>query len=300
MPNHRSTEFLPPCMMTHRLFHVPPAEAGFMAAAKACLIGMAYAFAAPLGHAERVTVEYEAEAATVVNQPFGGNVPRLTVVRGYFTYETETTDLKPADAMRGSFVLNGTWDFRAEFLDNVIIGSGIATASTNLYGSPTLSLNDGAGSSTLGIMTLNGVPRTDIGFGFAISGASKDLPTDQLPRKFTFNPPPGGAPHTFVLKDNAGQLNLQFRWFRQVGLAIKSIRRTGDITEIVWYSIKGNRYALEFSTDLLTWTIIRGDLIGDAVATTVFDDLAQRYPSEPLPPKGFYQIVDRAPPPANP
>lgn len=294
------TEFLLPLMATHRLFQVPPAAAGFLAAAMARLIAGVWVFAAPLASAERVTVEYEAEAATVVNQPFGGTVPRLAVVRGYFTYETETVDLKPADAMRGSFVLNGSWDFRAGFLDNVIIGSGIATASTNLFGSPTLSLNDGAGSSTAGVMTLNGVPREDIGFGFAISGAAKDLPTDQLPRKFTFNPPPGGAPHTFVIKDNAGQLNLQFRWFRQVGLAIKSIKRSGNVTEVVWSSIKGNRYALDFSTDLLAWTVIRDDLIGDAVTTTVLDDLAQRYPSGPLPPKGFYRILDRTPPPANP
>lgn len=260
------------------------------------LAAIALGLASPLAHSARVTVEYEAEAATVVDQPFGMTVPRLTVVRGYFTYESETPDLKPADPMRGSFLLPGTWDFRAEFLDQVLTGSGTATSTTNLYGSPTLSFEDGATTSS-GIMAINGVPRQDIGLNFRISGAAKDLPTDQLPENFTFNPPPLGASHTFVLSDASGRMLLQFRWFRQVGPTIRSINRTGDAVEIVWTSVQGKRYALEFSTDLRNWEVIRDPLIGNPLTTTVVDDLAQRYASGPLPPRGFYRIIDRAPPP---
>ncbi len=39
--------------------------------------------------AVEVTLEYEATAATVVNMPFGVDVPRETIVTGRFTYDTE-------------------------------------------------------------------------------------------------------------------------------------------------------------------------------------------------------------------
>jgi hypothetical protein len=245
--------------------------------------------------AERVTVAYEAEASTVTGQPFGITVPRLTIVTGYFTYETNTPDLRPADLMRGEFLMQGTWDFRAEFLARVIRGSGTAASTTNLFGSPTLRFNDGAADNDAGVMSLDGVPEETISLGFSISGQTKDLPTDQLPAKFTFNPPPGGASHSFVIADESGSMLLQFRSFRQVRPEILSIRRTGDDVEITWSSEKGKPYALEFSTDLRQWTIIRGNLVGLPETTTVVDHLAQRYPGDP-PPKGFYRILDRPPP----
>lgn len=108
-------------------------------------------------HAKRVIVEFVAEAKTVTGMPFGITVPRLTVVRGYFTYETNTPDLRPADLMRGQFLMLDTSDFRAEFLDKVIAGSDSATATTNLFGSPTLSFNDGGNKSDRGIMSDQGV-----------------------------------------------------------------------------------------------------------------------------------------------
>lgn len=244
-------------------------------------------------HAERVTIGYEAEARTITGQPFGITVPFLTVVRGYFTYETNTPDLRPTDIMRGQFLMLGTWDFRAEFLDKVITGSGAATATTNLFGNPTLSFNDGGNTADRGIMKINGTPDVDVEFGFGISGASKDLPTDQLPVNFTFNPPPDGAQHTFVLKDDAGSMNLRFLSFRQVRPEILSIQRTGDDVGIVWSSINGKPYALEFSTNLVNWTIIRNDLVGLPHTTSVEDDLAVRFP-ESEPTEGFYRIIDRA------
>lgn len=245
-------------------------------------------------HAERVTVAYEAEVGTVTGQPFGITVPRLTIVKGYFTYETSTIDLRPADPMRGDYLMQGTWDFRAEFLDRVVRGSGTATSSTNLFGAPTLRFNDGAADNDAGLMSLDGVPEESIRLGFSISGQAKDLPTDRLPEKFTFNPPPGGASHTFVIADESGSMLLQFRSFRQVRPEILSIQRTGGEVKIIWSSEKGKPYALEFSTDLRHWSILRSDLIGLPEQTTTIDSLELRYLNDP-PPMGFYRILDRPP-----
>lgn len=254
--------------------------------------------------AKRVTVEFEAEASTVTGQPFGMTVPRLTIVRGYFSYETNTPDTysNSADTMRGSFVLAGTWDFRAEFLDRVIKGSGTASSSTNLFGSPTLRFEDGLGNNRPELMTIDGVADGNIGLGFSISGQAKDLPTDQLPEKFTFNPPPGGASHTFSLYSDSGTpattgtMLLQFRSFRQVELKVQSTRPTGDVVEVVWDSVKGKRYALEHSTNLKDWVVIRSEVFGDATTTTVFDDLDPRYPAGQIPTWGFYRVLDLGPP----
>jgi hypothetical protein len=196
--------------------------------------------------------------------------------------------------MRGDFLMLGTWDFRADFLGKTVRGSGAATASTNLFGSPTLRFDDGVNDREAGIMSINGVPNDTIGLGFSISGEAKDLPTDQLPARFTFNPPPDGASHTFVISDSSGSMLLQFRSFQQVLPRIVSILRTGDNVEITWSSVAGKPYALDFSTDLRHWTILRGDLVGQPVSTTVVDNLAVRYPGGP-PPRGFYRILD--PPP---
>lgn len=262
---------------------------------------------APQALAKRVTVEFEAEAGTVTGQPFGMTVPRLTIVRGYFSYETNTPDTfsNSADTMRGSFVLAGTWDFRAEFLDRVIKGSGTATSSTNLFGSPTLRFEDGLGNNRPELMTIDGVPDATIGLGFAISGQAKDLPTDQLPENFTFNPPPGGASHTFSLYSNSGSpattgtMLLQFRSFRQVEFNVKSIRPTGltgKVMEVVWFSVKGKRYALEYSTNLTDWAVIRSEVLGENPTTTVLDDLDLRYPVGQIPSRGFYRVLDLGPP----
>jgi len=245
--------------------------------------------------AELVTIEYEAEVRTVTGQPFGMEVPRLTVVRGSFTYDSDTPDLSPADVMRGKFEPVGGWGFRAEFLDKVITDSGVATASTNLFGSPTLRFNDGGNTSGRGIMQINGTPDVTVELGFAISGEAKDLPTDRLPANFTFNPPPDGAPHTFVLKDQSGTMLLGFLSFRQVRHwpEILSIQRTGGEVGIVWSSINGKPYALQFSTNLKTWTVIRNDLVGLPETTSVVDDLAVRFPNA-IPAEGFYRIIERA------
>lgn len=247
--------------------------------------------------AELVTVEFQAEVKTVTGQPFGMTVPLSTFVKGHFTYDSNSSDKSPTDPMRGSFGPVGGWDFRAEFLNKVITDSGMATATTNLFGSPTLSINDGGNKSGRGIMQINGTPDATVEFGLSISGESKDLPTDKLPANFTFNPPPGGAPHTFVLKDQSGIMLLGFLSFRQVRPEIVlSIQRTGNEVEIVWSSISGKPYALEFSTDLANWTIIRNDLVGLPGTTSVVDDLAVRFPAT-IPNEGFYRIIERPSPP---
>jgi hypothetical protein len=245
----------------------------------------------PVG-AQLVTVEYQALANTVTNQPFGSVVPRLTPVWGYFTYNSNTPDLSPADQMRGKFEPVVNWQFRAEFLDKVITGSGQATATTNLFGSPTLAFNDGGNRQGRGIMRINGNPDATIEFGLSIAGQSKDLPTDKLPLNFTFNPPPGGAVHTFVLKDQSGSMLLGFTSFQGVRPKILSFQRTANQVEIVWSSLMGKPYALEFSTNLANWTVIRNDLVGISPSTSVVDDLALRYPVA-IPAKGFYRILER-------
>ena len=254
--------------------------------------------------AKRVTVEFEAEAGTVTGNPFGMTVPRLTVVRGYFTYETNTPDTfsNAADTMRGSFVLAGTWDFRAAFLGREIRGSGTATSSTNLFGSPTLRFEDGKGNTRPELMTIDGVTDANIGLTFAISGEAKDLPTDQLPENFTFNPPPGGASHTFSLYSNTGSTNttgtvlLQFRSFRQVEFLVQPAIPIGDQVEVSWLSVPGKRYGLAHSTNLVDWVVIQSEVLGGTNTTTVLDDLDLRYPDGPVPTHGYYQVLDLGPP----
>ncbi len=244
--------------------------------------------------AELVTIEYEAEVKTVTGQPFGITVPLLTFVEGHFTYDSNTSDKSPTDPMRGSFTPVGGWDFRANFLNKVITDSGMATATTNLFGSPTLSINDGGNKSGRGIMLINGTPDATVEFGLGISGASKDLPTDKLPANFTFNPPPSGAPHTFVLKDQFGTMLLGFLSFRQVRPEIiLSLQRSGNDVEIEWSSFSGKPYALQFSTNLTNWTIIRNDLVGLSQTTRVVDDLDVRFPVA-IPNEGFYRIIERS------
>lgn len=268
------------------------------------LISVAICLAAPQVFAKRVTVEFEAEAATVTGNPFGMTVPLDTPVRGFFSYETSTPDIfsNPADTMRGKFLLTGGWDFRAAFLGREIRGSGTATSSTNLFGAPTLRFEDGTTSAENLVMSIDGVDDVSIGLGFSISGQAKDLPTDQLPALFTFNPPPGGASHTFVLESNSGtptttgRMLLQFISFRQVEFLVQPAIATGDQVEVSWLSVEGKRYGLAHSTNLVDWVVIRSDVLGATNTTMVVDDLDVRYPAGPIPTRGYYRVLDLGPP----
>lgn len=268
------------------------------------LLLLASSLAASSALAKRVTVAFEAEAATVTGNPFGMTVPLNTPVRGYFSYETSTPDIfsNPADTMRGKFLIAGGWDFRAAFLGREVRGSGTATSSTNLFGAPTLRFEDGKTSSEDLVMSIDGVDDENIGLGFAISGQAKDLPTDQLPVFFTFNPPPGGASHTFVLESDTGvpattgSMLLQFLSFHQVEFLLQPAIAIGDQVEVTWLSVEGKRYGLAHSTNLVDWVVIRSEVLGEPSETTVLDDLDLRYPAGPIPTRGYYRVLDLGPP----
>ncbi len=265
---------------------------------------LAACLAAPQGFAKRVTVSFEAKAATVTGSPFGMSVPLNTPVRGYFSYETNTPDIhsNPADTMRGKFLLTGGWDFRAAFLGREVRGSGTATSSTNLFGSPTLRFEDGQASAEDLVMSIDGVDDASIGLDFSISGQAKDLPTDQLPAFFTFNPPPGGASHTFVLESDTGvpattgSMLLQFQSFHQVEFLLQPAIAIGDQVEVSWLSVEGKRYGLAHSTNLVDWVVIRSEVLGVTNTTMVVDQLDLRYPGGPIPTRGYYRVLDLGPP----
>lgn len=249
---------------------------------------------ASTARAELVTVRYEAEASTVVDQPFGIDVPRLTVVRGFFTYQSDTPDQNPGDLRRGSFKPVVSWGFRAEFLGHVVSGSNRATGSTETFGH-TLRFNDGGDSSDTGDMSFDHVPTADLALGFAIVGGPDDLPTDQLPKVFRFD----RSPHTFSLGDDLGRMLLQFRSFSQVvETTIKSIDWSPTEVAITWCSVENGRYAVEFSTDLKDWLVIRPLVIGEISESSIIDDFSDRSGPDALQPlRGFYRVRELGPPP---
>jgi len=237
--------------------------------------------------AELVTVAYEAEASTVVDQPFGIEVPRLTIVRGYFTYESDTPDTR-SDPRRGSFDLNGAWGFRAEFLDHVIAGSARAEASTETFGF-TLRFNDGGDKEGTGDMFFDGIPSNDIELGFSIVGDKEDLPSDKLPDVFRFK----NAAHTFTIGDSSGRMLLQFRSFRQVETRIKEVELHEGQVRLVWCSLVGKRYTVEFSTDLRDWEVVVDSVTAAAAETEIVDDLTARLKVGVQ--RGFYRVRELMP-----
>lgn len=224
------------------------------------LIGCAFS-----ARAERVTVEYEAEASTVVGQPFGLKVPRLTRVRGIFSYESSAVDTRPDDPRRGGFSLGpGSWEFEARFLDHTLLGSSQAWASTETFGY-SLRFNDGGDRDDTRDMSFDGVTRSDLALGFSIVGSAAQLPTDQLPAPFLYQP---GNPHTFVIEDASGRMLLQFLSVNQIqvsapDLEVISINLSTDEITISWTSASGESYQLESSSNLTKWTPV-----GNPVAAT--------------------------------
>lgn len=215
--------------------------------------------------AELVTIQYEAEAATVVGQPFGLNVPRLTRIQGIFRYESGAPDLKANDLRRGSFILGpSSWHFEAHFLGQTLEGSIQAAASTETFGH-TLRFNDGGERDDTRDMRFNGISRPDLALGFSIVGSASNLPTDQLPAPFTYRT---DDPHTFVIEDQSGRILLQFLSINQIPSSpsppvIYSIALSPQGAKVSWNSIPGERYQLERSLDLLAWSPV-----GDPVNAT--------------------------------
>ena len=162
--------------------------------------------------AERITVYYEAEAATVVDTPLGIEVPRLTVVTGTFTFETSTPDVLPADPDAGDYPHDsGNGGFTAHFLDHELIGSATPLIQIRPL-TDTFRFLDGPGffGDAGGIMSIDGTPDEDIELTFS-AGTETDMLNDSL-----INPFPDydfdsfvGTPHTFSIEDDNGTMLLQ-------------------------------------------------------------------------------------------
>jgi hypothetical protein len=168
-----------------------------------------------LADAKIVTILYEAEAITVVKKPFGVVVPRLSVVSGYFTFDTSTPDDAPDDAYSGEYQHDGNAGFLASFVGHEVTGSetpfywvdlvdGAPTSDTfRIYDGPTPVGFEG------GTMSFDGTPDPDIQLFVAI-------PEDVFDDDDLINPFPGydwgdnGTTHTFVLEDDQGTMLLQF------------------------------------------------------------------------------------------
>jgi hypothetical protein len=180
--------------------------AGFVAAGVLLVVAPAWA--------EIVTETYEAKAVTVVNKPFGLTVPLNTVVTGYFTFDTDTPDLAPADAMSGAYQHDGNAGYLAEFLTTRITGSTTPFYEVDLSETPdydTFRIYDGPRvvGNQGGEMSIDGVEDTDIQLFVAVTKGVFD--SDALINPFPFYTFGFlGTSHTFTLKDDQGTMLMQF------------------------------------------------------------------------------------------
>jgi hypothetical protein len=166
----------------------------------------------PDARAEIVTVAYEAEAVTVVDEPFGVEVPRLTIVTGYFTFDTSTPDADPDDESFGEYPHARNSAFAADFLETEIRGSDTAHYQVQVSGNDTFRIWDGPRvvGNEGGIMSIDGTPDEDIELFLAV------MEEDVFPDDDLVNPFPSytfgflGTPHTFALEDDQGTMLLQF------------------------------------------------------------------------------------------
>jgi hypothetical protein len=166
-------------------------------------------------HSEVVTVSYEAEAVTVVKEPFGVEVPRLTVVTGYFTFDTSTPDQAPDDEYSGEYQHDGNGGYLASFLGHEVTGSHTPFYWVDLVmGSPqndTFRVYDGPTAVGFegGTMSFDGTPDEDIQLFVAITEDVFD--DDDLINPFPFYDFGFlGTTHTFSLEDDQGTMLLQF------------------------------------------------------------------------------------------
>jgi hypothetical protein len=162
--------------------------------------------------AERITVWYEAEAATVVDAPLGIEVPRLTLVTGTFTFETSTPDVLPEDPETGDYPhQTGGGGFTASFLEHTLTGS--ATPLVEIRpNSDTFRFIDGPGTfgDEGGIMSIDGSPNEAIELWFS-AGTETEMVDDSLINPFPFYDFDSfvGTPHTFSIADDNGTMLLQ-------------------------------------------------------------------------------------------
>ncbi len=168
---------------------------------------------AGLARAQVVTVLFDAEAVTVVGQPFGVTVPLDTPVRGYFTFDTSTPDSNP-DEFDGEYRHDGNAAYVAEFLDTRVTGSSTPFYWVDLSSNPafdTFRIFDGPGTVGLegGVMSLDGTPDETIRMSLAVFEDAFD--DDSLVNPFPlYDFGFLGDPHTYSLENGAGKMLMQF------------------------------------------------------------------------------------------
>src|SRR6185436_9040792 len=140
--------------------------------------------AAQTAVAERISVYYEAEAATVVDTPLGLEIPRLTVVTGTFTFDTSTPDALPDDHDDGDYYHDGDGAFTATFLGHTLTGSATPLVEIRKVSS-TFRFVDGPGTfdDEGGIMSVDGVPDENPELWFS-AGTETDMVDDSLINPF--------------------------------------------------------------------------------------------------------------------
>lgn len=263
------------------------------------------------GFAGMVVLEYEAEASTVVGNPFGLNVPRLTVVTGRFVYETDgAMDLNGSD-QRGHYQLLGGGGFTARFLDgggnahllSGSIGPWLEVEDIDVGGGKTIDTfrfwdgNDAEDKG--GIMTFDGTADGEYFLTFAMTDGSGDaFPDDSLPEIYPMTGVKGpiGYPysHTFVIGDGAGRMLLQLNrlWQAVSGERGPVIGKSGFVDgefEIEFESKEGETYAVEFSSDLERWDTIATGLAAEGSLTTYRDSgVAERLGA--IPGAAYYRV----------
>jgi hypothetical protein len=220
------------------------------AAALCVLIG------ATPARAEIITVSYEAEAVTVVKKPFGVEVPRLTVVTGFFTFDTSTPDDAPSDAFSGEYPHDGNAGYLASFLGHEVTGSQTPFYWVDLVdGNPqsdTFRIYDGPTAVGFegGTMAFDGTPDEGIQLFVAITEDvfDDDDLIDPFPSyDFGFL----GTSHTFSLEDDEGTMLLQFLDVSEVvcGDVNSGGIKASDALEVLRTSV-GNRACLPCVCDV--------------------------------------------------
>lgn len=276
-----------------------------------CLIALLSPAFFSVGYAEKVILNYEAEASTVVGNPFGLSVPRLTVVTGSFVYETDgAMDLNSSD-QRGHYQLLGGGGFTASFSDAEVtshllsgsIGPWLEVEDIDVGGDKTIDTFrfwDGNDSDDKGgMMTFDGVADGENFLTFAMTdGSGAAFPNDALPEVYAMTGVKGpiGYPysHTFVIGDGAGRMLLQLNWLSQGSVNSEGpvIRKSSFVDgqfEIEFDSRDGETYAVEFSTDLESWEAITTGVMAEG-ETTNYRDSGVNERLGKVPASAYYRV----------
>lgn len=176
---------------------------------KPVLIAALFA-ALPLSAAP-VRVDFTAEITTVTGNFYGVTSADLgETVSGFFQYDTDTPDTRPADLARGWYEHAGTSDFQVNFVSPAVVvssGDGTAFVQVEDFGdTDTFRFREGDCSDCGGPIRVNGLADPDALLNFAFSGAF--FSNDLLPAVFPFD---GSEPHTMEISGANGTVLLQFQ-----------------------------------------------------------------------------------------